>query len=537
MQTISKVFFLILVMFSTNLKGQQKNDSLLIELVHTNQLGILDSLVNQSNVNETIGSSQEPLLFYAIQENNLDVVKLVIKKGAYIDLLFNDLSALMYCAIKGKTEIGEYLLGIGVNVNGLNSRRNTALIYAARYGRLSFVKMLLDNGANTEIKNLTNLSALDYAEKFSEVEVSELIRLATENKYIPFKASFQDGPYVKSSILNYYSVEYLQFDSSAQKFSRTKNTFQYKRGAANVFINSILGEVPIYFKQRRSTQFHVKDYSKIFAVGDVHGEFDSLGVLLQKNGVIDQNFNWIFGDGILVFVGDIFDRGNKVTETLWLLYKLQNQAEDRGGNLFWTLGNHDLMALQGDTRYLNNNYLLLTSKNRTTYKELFDTESVLGRWIRRQHTVVQIDNILFSHAGISPLIAKNKFKLAEINSLVADFLNRRELDPLEIEKISIITGENGLFWYRGYMQETSFSKKLENVDVAEINSYFDVNVQVFGHTEVDQVTPSYENMVIPINVPFASPRISMQALFIQDGKFYRARRNGEREYLFSKSKK
>ena len=112
------------------------------------------------------------------------------------------------------------MIGIGVNVNSLNSRKNDALIYAARFGRLSFVKLLLDSGANTETKNITDLSALDYAEKFSEIKVSEILRLAVEDKYIPYKSSFKDGPHLFKHSKNSGSVDYLIFDSTAQKFSR-----------------------------------------------------------------------------------------------------------------------------------------------------------------------------------------------------------------------------------------------------------------------------------------------------------------------------
>lgn len=535
-KTTSWLVFIFLLLASFGIKAQQVNDSLLIELVHTNQLGALDSLVNSSNVNSSIGVTNEPILFYAIQEDNLDAVKLIIKKGASIEHLFNDLNALMYCAIKGKTNIGEYLLTIGTNVNALNSRRNTALMYAARYGRISYVKLLLDNGANTEIKNITNISALDYAEKYSEVDASVLIRLATESKYIPFKASFRDGPHLFSNSFNYYSVDYLKFDSLSQKFSRESESFKLKKGVTTLLVNKFIGEIPIYFKQSRNHRNEVKGYSKILAVGDVHGEYDSLCVLLMNNGVIDQNSNWTFGDGTLVFIGDIFDRGAKVTETLWLIYKLQNQAEDSDGNVFWTLGNHDIMELEGDNRYLNNNYLLLTSKNEVAYKDLFGNESVLGKWIRQQHTAIRIGNILFSHAGISPFVVKYNFRISDLNSLMKKYLFREELESQDIDRVSTLLGENGPFWYRGYMQETVFSKKLEAGDILEINKAYKVDIQVFGHTEVDEIVPLTGNTAIPINVSFISPRFSMQALYIEGNRFYRALGSGERVLILSMDK-
>ena len=69
------------------------------------------------------------------------------------------------------------------------------------------------------------------------------------------------------------------------------------------------------------------------------------------------------------------------------------------------------MALDGDDRYLNNNYLLLASKNKLEYKDLFGRESVLGDWVRQQLAVVRIGDILFSHAGISPSLLENGMRL------------------------------------------------------------------------------------------------------------------------------
>lgn len=504
----------------------------MIELIHTNQLQLLDSLVNEDNVNLHVGSTQEPLLFIAIQENNLDAVKLLIKNGASIEQLYNDLNSLMYCVIKDKLEIGAYLIGIGANVNSFNSRKNNALIYAARFGRLSFVRLLLDSGANTDTKNITGLSALDYAEKFSEIKVSEILRLAIEDKYIPYKSSFKDGPHLFKSSNNSGSVDYLTFDSTAQNFSRVSNSIKFHGGVATIHVNDFLGDLPVFINQSRDFKSHLKHYSKIFAVGDLHGDYDSLCVLLQNSGVIDSHSNWTFGDGIVLFVGDIFDRGNKVTESLWLIYKLQNQAEDSYGSVLWVLGNHDLMALDGDVRYLNNNYLLLSSKNKVEYKDLFGSASVLGDWIRQQPSVIRIGDILFSHAGISPSLLENKIEFRKINLLIKKYLNH-QLEQDEVGIVQFLLGESGPFWYRGYMMETSFSKRLTLANVQNINQILGVKVQVFGHTEVDHIVPTYNGNAIPINVSFSSPRYTMEALYIEGDKFYRVIRSGERVYLFS----
>ena len=69
--------------------------------------------------------------------------------------------------------------------------------------------------------------------------------------------------------------------------------------------------------------------------------------------VIDTDLTWSFGDGHLVIVGDVFDRGPNVTECLWLIYRLEQEASAAGGAVHFLLGNHELMVMRGDLRYLN----------------------------------------------------------------------------------------------------------------------------------------------------------------------------------------
>ena len=69
--------------------------------------------------------------------------------------------------------------------------------------------------------------------------------------------------------------------------------------------------------------------NKIAALSDIHGQYDVLIELLTNNKIIDENLNWSFGEGHLVITGDIFDRGDKVNEVLWFIYKLEAQAKNK----------------------------------------------------------------------------------------------------------------------------------------------------------------------------------------------------------------
>ena len=103
----------------------------------------------------------------------------------------------------------------------------------------------------------------------------------------------------------------------------------------------------------------------------------------------------------MVIVGDIFDRGPLVNETLWLLYKLEQQAEAAGGKVHVLLGNHEYLVFQNDLRYINRKYRIVSALFKTSYTDLYGPNTVMGRWLRSKNTVIKINNNTFVHGGIS----------------------------------------------------------------------------------------------------------------------------------------
>jgi len=275
----------------------------------------------------------------------------------------------------------------------------------------------------------------------------------------------------------------------------------------------------------------VNNVSKIVTVSDIHGRYDIFEDILIKSKVIDENLNWIFGDGHLVIDGDIFDRGDYVTECLWLFYRLEQEARKAGGAVHTMLGNHELMVLRADNRYINEKYLKgIVEVTAISHEDLFSKRSALGRWLRSKHTVIKLNDILFVHGGIAPSIMDRGLSISDINDEVRLNIDISK-DSQQFSKLArYLFGSEGPFWYRGYFEERENKyAKTNDEDIDNLLSYFDVKTIVVGHTGVDQIEGYYDNRVINQHLTLDSS--TTQALYWEDNKFYRITSAGERQLI------
>lgn len=115
----------------------------------------------------------------------------------------------------------------------------------------------------------------------------------------------------------------------------------------------------------------LQNIDSIFVVGDVHGRYDQLINLLQKSNIINGELQWIAGKSNLVFLGDLFDRGNDVTKVLWFIYSLEEKAKRNGGNVHLVLGNHEIMTMTKDLRYISKKEATIAGVYQKNYDYLF----------------------------------------------------------------------------------------------------------------------------------------------------------------------
>lgn len=246
----------------------------------------------------------------------------------------------------------------------------------------------------------------------------------------------------------------------------------------------------------------ILEYQGDFAVAassDFHGQYELMLALLKNNNIIDQQGDWSFGDGHFVITGDVFDRGDKVTEILWFLYRLEQQAEQADGKLHLLLGNHEVMVLNGDLRYIHPKYVEVSKRLKVSYDQLYGQGTVLGDWLRTKPVLVKVNNMLFAHGGFHPSLAKEKRSLKAINQVFKQNLVKAEISMPREGWGDYLHKSNGPIWYRGYFKDAITDNGASSEEIDLLLKHFDIAHLVVGHTSQKQVETRYQGRVIAID--------------------------------------
>jgi hypothetical protein len=254
---------------------------------------------------------------------------------------------------------------------------------------------------------------------------------------------------------------------------------------------------------------------KMFIVSDIEGNFKGFQMILFGAGVINSDLNWTFGKGHLVFVGDLFDRSLNATECLWFVYKLEDEAEKQGGKVHFILGNHEVMNLKNDYRYVRQKSLINADSLKLDYSKWYTRNTELGRWIRSKNCIEKIGDIIFVHGGISKDFTSNNNNLDEINSNFRKSLDA-ELTKEEIRK-DVYIGRDSPIWYRGIAEG-----KAEQSDIDNVLDAFGAKKMIIGHTIFDNIIYLYDKKVIAIDLEHKinTDKGFMNALWFEDNEFY-----------------
>ena len=138
-------------------------------------------LANGANVNNVIRGgylNKTPPLIHAVRNNLIDIYKILIAKGAEVNIPNSEGSTPLMCT--NNIEIVKDLIKNGADVNIKNKNGETALSLKYTNKDIEFIKCLIENGADVNIKNSQGLSILLRAYKNNNIDLVTYLIEQTE---------------------------------------------------------------------------------------------------------------------------------------------------------------------------------------------------------------------------------------------------------------------------------------------------------------------------------------------------------------------
>ena len=267
------------------------------------------------------------------------------------------------------------------------------------------------------------------------------------------------------------------------------------------------GQITIVPTYKRDA-YEFKGVDSVYVLGDTHGNFEEVVQILQNSKLIDKNHQWIGESAHLVFLGDILDRGMDALRLTWFIYELEQSAAQHGGQIHLILGNHEIMVMSNDLRYVSAKEQQVANMHQVSYQQLYHpTRSVLGRWLSTKPAALKIDGILFAHGGIitgSSLKSFNDRVYEYTQGPLFSHLMEQPFDSVSFSQVErekqkdYLYDSFGPFWFRGYVQTDTLGSYLD-----EILLNNKAKLHVVGHTIVPSISSLYNGKLIATNVPKA----------------------------------
>ena len=164
-----------------NLRNKAGFSALFIAILHGHN-EIVEFLARQHGTDINFGlDNADPLLMLAIEPNNIEVIKILLKYQADVTLKNQyGLTALDVALINRNEEIAELLIEHGGNdLNSANLAQKTALLFALESGQLKTAKLLIQKGADLNLTDQTGFPPISYA--LHSVDNLEILELLLKN--------------------------------------------------------------------------------------------------------------------------------------------------------------------------------------------------------------------------------------------------------------------------------------------------------------------------------------------------------------------
>lgn len=293
-----------------------------------------------------------------------------------------------------------------------------------------------------------------------------------------------------------------------------------------------------------------KGVDRIVAVGDLHGDYDQYIKVLTTNGLVDEQLRWQGGKTHFVQLGDVVDRGPDSIRIIRHLMKLEKEARKKGGRVHVLIGNHEVMNIQGDLRYVQPGeysalivensdavrarYIEAVYKHRVSidptlatnpdlvmaglkkefplgyveHRTIWEPGQEMAKWVASHNAVIRINDSLFVHGGMNPHTEYQK--LSKINRQV-----RRQVSA-SFDGEGISNSPEGPLWYRGLAKNGA---DVELAPLLEMLEFYDVSRIFIAHTPTQgAILTRLDGKVIMIDVGISAYYgTSLANIVIEDG--------------------
>jgi hypothetical protein len=283
----------------------------------------------------------------------------------------------------------------------------------------------------------------------------------------------------------------------------------------------------------------IRTTERIVAVGDVHGAYERFVGILRAAGLVDARARWIGGRAVLVQTGDVLDRGADSRRAVDLLRRLEREAAGAGGRVYPLLGNHEVMRMISDWRYVSpeeiaafrtggsdelrervygmiaanaakrageekrahdeaafrERFMRNVSPGFIEMQQAFGPAGEYGKWLRERHALVRINGIAFVHGGVDAATAA--LGCAGINEAVKRDVTLPQATPEQLAQM-LSTSDTGPLWYRGLATEP---EPVFAPQAAAVLRTLGARAIVIGHTVNDgfRIRSRFDGRVVQID--------------------------------------
>jgi len=214
---------------------------------------------------------------------------------------------------------------------------------------------------------------------------------------------------------------------------------------------------------------------RIMAIGDLHGDMEATRAALRLAGAIDESDHWSGGKLILVQTGDELDRGDSERAIVELFDRLIEEAARAGGAVHALNGNHEIMNVAGDFRYVTeggfkdfanvsgvtslDQRLSRVSPEARARAAAFFPGGPYAKRLAKRNTVVIVGDTVFVHGGLLP--AHASYGVDRINREVSSWMNGDSKSPP-----AIVMAEDAPVWSRLYADGAGSAQACETLEKA-----------------------------------------------------------------------